>query len=554
MNSFFIRIYAGLILSSIIIGSLSYGGIHFINKHRSSEYREKMARGTFYLLARSIERQQINHQDNDERNERHRRFLSNLIGSEIEILNPEEVVFNASEWQTLEEGKVLVEVRDEDGTADIYYYRSDSSLLLHTEMNKVSEQQARATAVLLLDELNNSDHDHREKEIDHIQSQFGYEIGFSKADDVSLDIEQRQRLIQREVVLAFNDAGSRSKSSVMVYALVDQDKVLVLGPLMLFDWMPLPFLMLVVVWGLVAMALVTYLLSRPLQQRLAELDSVVRRVGSGDLEARVEKLTADSFGQLGATVNGMTQHIQRLIEAQQEIMRAVSHELRTPVARLRFGIDMMADTEDKEQRLRQLGELDNDIEQLNQLIDEILTFARLEQGSPALSVTQIDVQQLLQSLFKQLSQLRQGVQLQDVSPWQRLSQNERFIEADEKYLLRLLQNLVTNALRYAEKQITVRYYILQDQAVFSVEDDGPGIPKADWQRIFEPFARMDQSRNRGSGGYGLGLSIVKRIVQWHGGSINIEVSSLGGAKFLVSLPRLQRKPHALAQEEQPKGN
>lgn len=541
MNNFFIRIYAGLMLAVVVIGLLSYGGVHLLNKHRSVEYREKMARGTFYLTALSLE-----HQKNAEKQAAHLHFLSRLLGADIDLVAPEEVPFSGAKRRYLDKGRVMVQVRPEGGMADIYYHLPDTGIYLRTVMDKVSEQQARATALLLLEELQRFSSSRWADELERIQEQFGYELSLENSGELYLDPEQRQRLLQREVVLSLDEGGRRDKSTVMVYALAGGGQVLVLGPLSLFDWMPLPLLIGVVLWGLIAMGLAAYVLSRPLQRRLAELDAVVRRVGSGDLEARVQNLKQDALSQLGSTINGMTKHIQRLIQSQQEMVRAVSHELRTPVARLRFGIDMLAETEGKSQRLQQLEELDADIEQLNQLIDEILTFARLEQGSPSLRVEVVVVKELLQQLVHLLSPREGEINLVDNTQWHKLGPKQWRVWVDEKYLARLLQNLITNALRYAQHQVAVTYEYHHGDAVFYVDDDGPGIPEAVRDKIFEPFARVDQSRHRSSGGYGLGLSIVKRIAQWHGGSVIITDSPLGGARFVARIPIKPNTAHALS--------
>ena len=119
------------------------------------------------------------------------------------------------------------------------------------------------------------------------------------------------------------------------------------------------------------------------------------------------------------------------------------------------------------------------------------------------------------------------------------------VEAEERYLHRVLQNLVTNALRYAQSRIVMRVEESEDQVVIHVDDDGPGIPEHERERVFKPFARLDKSRHRASGGYGLGLSIVKRIVDWHGGEIRVDESPEGGARFTVTLPKSQQGQHVL---------
>jgi two-component system sensor histidine kinase RstB len=125
---------------------------------------------------------------------------------------------------------------------------------------------------------------------------------------------------------------------------------------------------------------------------------------------------------------------------------------------------------------------------------------------------------------------------------------EQYALGNERYLHRVLQNLVTNALRYADSRVVLRYQIQGDLAVLEVEDDGPGIAEEDRDRVFKPFSRLDESRQRKSGGYGLGLSIVQRIAEWHGGQVVVEKGAMGGALFRMTWPRQQRAgAHVLGQ-------
>lgn len=135
---------------------------------------------------------------------------------------------------------------------------------------------------------------------------------------------------------------------------------------------------------LLLISLGVYGLIFPLERRLQLLQAGVNRVMQGDLNTRVQVVGHDDVARLSSTFNAMTQHIKRLIETQRELTRAVSHELRTPVARIRFAVDMLADEDDYESRQFQKQYIDEDIESLNELIDEILTYAKLEEGSPKL--------------------------------------------------------------------------------------------------------------------------------------------------------------------------
>jgi two-component system sensor histidine kinase RstB len=115
-----------------------------------------------------------------------------------------------------------------------------------------------------------------------------------------------------------------------------------------------------------------------------------------------------------------------------------------------------------------------------------------------------------------------------------------WVEAEPRYLHRALQNLVSNAMRHAESEVRIGFQLSQQRCRIDVEDDGPGVPESAWERIFTPFMRLDDSRTRASGGHGLGLSIVRRIIHWHAGRALIGRSqALGGACFSLAWPRQQ---------------
>ncbi len=292
---------------------------------------------------------------------------------------------------------------------------------------------------------------------------------------------------------------------------------------------------------------VVYLLIRPVQTRLHRMEAAVTKMRKGDLSARVVIDSQDALGQLGATFNDLAEHIQRLIDSQREMTRAVSHELRTPVARIRFGLEMVEDEPDADKRSDYLKGIDSDIEELNKLIDEILTYATLEEGKPSLNFKFIDIDAILQQVRKETQALGTAIIIEHMESQEK--NERRLAECEERYIHRIVQNLVTNAIKYAKTRVRISSACEGGMYRIDVEDDGPGIPKDKWEKVFQPFARLDDSRTRSSGGYGLGLSIVKRIAYWHGGVASVYRSQLGGAKFTVIWPRKQALRRTLMEEQ-----
>ena len=179
--------------------------------------------------------------------------------------------------------------------------------------------------------------------------------------------------------------------------------------------------------------------------------------------------------------------LQRLVGVQREMVRAVSHELRTPVARLRFGLEMIADAETDQARRKYLEGMDGDIQDLDKLVDEMLVYARLEQGSPELNFQRVDLSALIEQVIGELAPLRAAVRVER-GPCQDGPDDTAQVDAEPRYLHRALQNLVSNAMRHAESRVRVTYRIDPERCWIDIEDDGPGVPEEAWERVFTPVS------------------------------------------------------------------
>lgn len=307
-------------------------------------------------------------------------------------------------------------------------------------------------------------------------------------------------------------------------------------PLSAYSWTVIVFLLAVIV---MAIAFSGYFLIKRFDQRLRNIETVASRIARGELDARVKRVEDnDSISRLGSAFNAMADHIQRLMYVQKEMIHAVSHELRTPVARIRFGVQMIEDCPSEEALKKQISGIDGDIQELDELIDEILTYARLEQGGPILAFQEADVCGIVDQVISEQSSVKPEMKI--FAEYKPGSDLWKLSDVEARYIHRSIQNLVGNATRYADSTVKVVCSFDKDTCRVDVEDDGPGIPEDQWESVFTPFARLDDSRTRSSGGYGLGLSIVRRILYWHGGQAFLGRSAdLGGAKFSLVWPRKQ---------------
>jgi len=304
-----------------------------------------------------------------------------------------------------------------------------------------------------------------------------------------------------------------------------------------FSWPIILFLLIIIVGML---TLLSYLLIQSLERRLRNIETAASRISRGELDARVSNAgNEDSISRLGVAFNSMADHIQRLMLVQKEMIHAVSHELRTPVARIRFGVQMIEDCPSQQELEKQVRGIDGDIQELDELIDEILTYARLEQGGPILAFQEADVSAIVEQVVSEQSSVKPEMSI--FSEYKKGSEVWKISEVEARYIHRSIQNLVGNATRYADSKVKVVCVFDSETCRIDVEDNGPGIPESDWESVFTPFARLDDSRTRSSGGYGLGLSIVRRILYWHGGQAFLGRSEMGGAKFSLVWPRKQAK-------------
>src|SRR5690606_17872920 len=189
---------------------------------------------------------------------------------------------------------------------------------------------------------------------------------------------------------------------------------------------------------------IVYLLVRQLERRLRELERAATRITRGSLEVRATVDSSDSVGRLATAFNDMTDHLQRSLAIQREMVRAVSHELRTPVARLRFGLEMLDEAQSDLLRNKYMDGMDSDIQELDRLLDEMLTYARLEQGAPELNFQPLDLDALIDQVIVELAPLRPQIRIVHRRDDRAPGSAGRLIEAEPRYLQRALQNLVSN--------------------------------------------------------------------------------------------------------------
>ncbi len=341
-------------------------------------------------------------------------------------------------------------------------------------------------------------------------------------DSIAWLDEQRTQLLNGEVLTTYNAEGQ----ALLSFLLFDNYTLVQLGPFLpsepasnkLYLFKFISFLVL-------GLLLIVWL--RPLWLDLMQFKRVTEQLAQGNLSVERKASRFSAISDLTEQFHIMAQKVANLMTDQKQLVNAVSHELRTPLARLKFALAMLQSAQPE-----QISGMQQDVQEMESLIDEMLSYARLEIAGEQFSREEFDLSELMQAQLDKL----QGPSSKEITA---SISSGITVNANAHYLARVLQNLLQNADKYGASQIDVSLREVEQQVIITVEDDGEGIAEDQFDSVFMPFVRLEKSRNKHLGGYGLGLAIVKKIVSWHKGQCVVARSKLGGASFVITLPKMR---------------
>lgn len=292
--------------------------------------------------------------------------------------------------------------------------------------------------------------------------------------------------------------------------------------------MPMPLMLVIAV---IVIALVSYILAAMLVKRIHQLRQAVATISQGDLSARVHLTGRDEVSELAQEFNRMAERINEMIASQRQLVSDVSHELRSPLARLRIALELAERAEQPQAMLNKIGK---EADELEQLVSSLLSLARMESGQSVLEKQPVKPCALLHKIIDDANFEGEAGNRKVVLE----HCDEQTLRLDPVLIQSAIENVIRNALRYTPQggQVTVRAEKSAQQFRILVEDQGPGVPAKELERLFEPFARVGQARDRNSGGYGLGLAITGKALIAHGGQARAENRSEGGLRVILSLP------------------
>ena len=368
-----------------------------------------------------------------------------------------------------------------------------------------------------------------------LAERFEYKIAIAERDTIRLPPVQATRLDAGDLAIG-------ADGEMVYHRLKTTAQVLVIGPLSPDAdpdnrrFFTLEMRIRVLTWGLISLflAIAVWLWVRPVWRDLEALRQTARAFGEGDFGARAPAARNTSFELLSETLNGMAERVQLLIATQKELSSAISHELRTPIARLRFALEMAADTDEQAERERLWKMMEADLDELDNLIDSSLTYARFEREHPELSLSETAFAPWLEEQIDNLRILGGKLTLQlDTSALPA----DLHVALDRRAMPFAVRNLLRNAMKYAASHIAVSAELAEGRVRIHVDDDGIGIPEEERENVFTAFTRLDRSRDRTTGGYGLGLAIARLVLELHGGTATAHESPLGGARFTLEWPQ-----------------
>ena len=520
MRSIFVRIYMGMMLATICIAMLISVSTYYISKYRITAHMYQNYGGTFQLIGEGVARHQ-----GEKRNQWLAAIekLSDLKFLQYSLSNRP---LNNQLLNKLKQDKFVFEVDKLLSTGEVYILLPDSNEYLQVRLSDFGSSLVRISAFLILNEIGRHKSQDRFIALEKLRTMFKYPIQLKKMEDLNISTVNL-RAVQKGDISVVLSNSTTSTPTLMAYAPVGNSSyALALGSIPFFDWFPLPLILAQVLLILILMAATSFFLVRPLEKRLEFVDKQIDRIGHDKGLSMTTPLGSDAIGKLSNTVNSMAIRIHRLIDAQNDMIRAISHELRTPITRIRFRMAMIAGEDGEE-----FSGIERDLDVLEKLIDEVLTFSRLQRETPELFIESIQLDKLIHELTVSAKVVNPAIKLELPPP------TECYVQADRRYLFRALENLLLNAQKYAVKKIVIGYSLTKEQQCIWIADDGSGIPEHERATIFDPFKRLDSSRDRQSGGYGLGLAIVKQVASWHKGKVEIDDSENGGAKMIFSWPR-----------------
>jgi two-component system sensor kinase ParS len=410
----------------------------------------------------------------------------------------------------------------------LFMYVTDQVMAqLHAEQQRARAGVAFDRAERIITNNNVPDWQGRLKEIEATFRVAHEVIPLEKAlDDFFMSGSEKDLL--RSGGIAFRDRPGGG--TVYLRRIKDSDRALRIEWVGAYEYLMVYYAIILALVTLAVLAIL-WRWTRPLWRDLEALKAATARVGEGDFAVRAEVPRSSLLDPIATGFNAMAQRVQRLLQSHRDLEQGVAHELRTPLAQLKFDLELARTTGEASEREQRFDAMAKDVVELEELVSELLVLSNLREAPPYMP-KQVRATELVDEVLRRANEeMRATGRAISIEAPRNLPES---LSCDTKYLSRALVNVLRNAVRYAKSKVAMTVERAGSRTTISVDDDGPGVPPGERDRLFEPFTRVEGSRGRDSGGVGLGLAIVKSVAEWHGGEARISDSPLGGARVSIS--------------------
>lgn len=364
------------------------------------------------------------------------------------------------------------------------------------------------------------------REIKSIQKEFGFPVDVVPLNSVDLAGSERQDFEKGKII-------GIDEWSIFYQRIGKTDWALEMGPFKDFEETVPVWMFHAASWITLIFfgAFMSLMWAFPFWRNLKKVMDAANHFGDGRFDARADLGKRSPLKPMADTFNDMAERIGGFIKSHKLLVNAVSHELRTPISRIRFGMAMLESSESKEDITKYISGISQDVDDLESLVSELLTYAGFDKESDLLRFEEIEVVKWFREQIEKVKPLAGDI---DISV--DFTKAPEFFSGDSRFLGRALENLILNAIKYTETEVSIKCEQEDNKIIVSVKDNGPGIPEKDLERVFEPFVRLDESRSRESGGYGLGLAIVSQIMSSHRGEAIALREGKKGGLFVLTWP------------------
>lgn len=508
----FSRIYSGIFLSVAVAAALCFAVYKWSFAVRYPLYEERALSGTLQLLSDSLEKQ----------SEGKREKYLDIVAS---LMDASHTVVPIAQYDKSIQDNIVNKIPQRLASSDQliqWCLPLDALNCIKLSIAPLSEQHYRAMAILFVTELSRRNNP---ISLEGLQTYSPFLLSVKNLNGIDADAQQLSRLKNGSVVVS-NDTDQ--SNSFSVHVLLPDARVFSINSIERFSAFPLALVISMLCLLGFTVGIACYFMVKSLERKLDNMSQTIEWFGEGSLQVRSEMVGADAVSRVSQQFNAMATRVEQLIESERTLVRAASHELRTPLSRMRFRLEELESHAALGPDETSVSGLRTDIHEIQCLVDELLAHDQLN-AAVAAELRDCVPDKVVGTVVELLSPLYPAVEIQLA-----LDASEA-MALDEKLFQRVASNLLENACKYTGRVVRVSTRFNAGQLLFSVEDDGPGIAVADRERIFETFYRVNDDSRARRDGFGIGLATVKRIVDLHGGTVEVSDSELSGAQFTVKI-------------------